>query len=102
MFDIWSKLFDLVLKHWKQRPRKQVIASVVGLRDSMVACQSWYERYISEESGRKKRLPRLKQKSPSPRDEWAKAVRKLGEAIENIGIVLPIFSPEATKNIGSY
>jgi len=43
MPDLWSTVIGLIERYWKDKPRKDVIASLVELRENMMVCQRSYE-----------------------------------------------------------
>lgn len=95
---MWTKLIDLILQWWKDKPRKDLVASVVHLRDKMQNCQQWYEKYQSA----KEKGDVEKMSYPNPRVEWVRAVGDLGDAIEELDGLFAIFSPEARRQLQSY
>jgi len=90
---MWTKLIELILTWWKDKPRKDVVRAVVRLRERMSDCQQWYdELQTAKQSGN----------VDHPPDYWWNSVAELGCAIEEIDQVVSIYSPEAREALRNY
>jgi len=112
MPDLWSTVIGLVERYWKDKPRKDVIASLVTLRANMISCQHWYKEYaeLRKRGDVDEIWWREYQKANkaglsiggNPKVEWTRSLVDLGEALVRVDSVLQIFSPEAREEIRKY
>lgn len=87
MPDLWSTQIGLVERHWKEKPRKDVIAALIALRTNMMECQHCYEEYTAlREQGDVDYLWRIEcakaQKAglvirDHPQREWLRSLNRL-------------------------
>lgn len=112
MPDLWSALIGVVERYWEGKPRKDVAASLVTLRENMIDCQRWYEAYTAlRKQGDVDKLWRKQWKAaekaglstpPHPQVEWIRSLTGIGDAILRLDSVLSIFSPETHNKIERY
>jgi hypothetical protein len=94
---MWSILIGLIERWWREKPRLDVIRTVVHLRDAMMDCQNWYSQYLEA-----LKAGDLETLDPHPRVEWTRSLTTLSEREAELDTVLSIFSPEAHKAITAY
>jgi hypothetical protein len=87
----------LIERWWREKPRLDVVPAVVSLRDAMIECQSWYERYSDA-----LKAGDLETLDPHPRRQWLRCVSNLNDWMRELDTTLSIFSPATSKEISSY
>jgi tetratricopeptide (TPR) repeat protein len=93
---MWIALVDVVEQRWKERPRQELVRSVVNLRNAMIGCQKWYDKY--KKAADHSDIHTL----PDPRVEWVRSLTDLGRNVAALDQVLSIFSPETRRHIQDY
>jgi hypothetical protein len=94
---MWSTLVGLIERWWREKPRLDVVRTVVQLRDAMIECQAWYERYADA-----LKAGDLETLYPHPRDEWLACVTRLNDSMRELNTALSIFSPSAYEALTNY
>lgn len=96
---MWSTLIGLIERWWREKPRLDVVRSIVRLRDAMQACEKSYEAYRDAKAGSAKgdaaELRAL-------RVVWDRNVQSLTSQVAVLGRMLEIFSPELYREILEY
>ena len=96
---MWSTLVELIERWWREKPRLDVVRSVVCLRDAMEACNTSYKAYRDATSrGAKDGAAELQRL----RAEWGVNVEVLTEQVIDLGTVLQIFSPKLHMEVIDY
>lgn len=90
---MWPKLIELVMKWWQAKPRKDIIAGIVELRDAMVACQRHYEIFKKEADV---------SDALKAHQEWLRSLGRIARVIEEFDRILVIFGPEAREATRQY
>lgn len=96
---MWSTLVGLIERWWREKPRLDVVRSVVCLRDAMEACEKSYEDY------RTAKVSKTQDKATDFFDRrrvWERNVQSLTAQVVALGKVLQIFSPELYREIMDY
>ena len=93
---MWMNLIDLIEQRWRDKPREDLIRSVVGVRHEMTKCQESFHKL------KKARLERDFDGYEVARDEWRRSLWLLGDAITGLDQVLAIFSPETHRYLHDY
>lgn len=105
---MWKTLIEVIERYWKEKPRKELLSSLVTLRKCMYECQSYYELYEVEFARQKENNFYIREdKSIESQLErtykdWIKSLVHLGEAVYRVDDVLAIFSPEARTSVKKY
>ena len=95
---MWIALTEIIENRWKDKPRGDLVQSVIHLRNSMINCQQWFEKYKNAlDHSKVGKLP-----YPNPRFEWIRSLTILGKAVASLDQVFSIFSPETREHIRSY
>jgi hypothetical protein len=103
---MWSTLVELIERWWRDKPRLDVVRSVICLRDAMEACRTSYAVYRTVETNgcmyrgpepqsREAELQRL-------RAQWGNNVEFLTRQVLELGTVLEIFSPSLHRELETY
>lgn len=94
---MWTTVIGLIERWWREKPRRDVVQSVVQLRDAMVDCQSAHERHTRSGSPGSSDVDRK-----DSFDDWTKAVDHLANSLEELDTVLAVFSPTAHDALHIY
>ena len=86
---MWMNLIDLIEQRWKEKPREDLIRSVVNLRTRMTSCQKNYRLYKASVANSDESIQLDLQ------DEWVGSIECLSPAVTELDRVLSIFDPEA-------
>lgn len=93
---MWPKIIKLIIDYLKSRPRADLTAKVLALRDAMRDCNSSYVRFAAAKSrGGQSAI------DASYRD-WRGAFGILDTAVAEVDDVLDIFGPEARSQVNMY
>ena len=96
---MWPTLVGLIERWWREKPRLDVVRSVVRLRDAMQNCHRSYQEYCrAKTSTSENSHSRLR----SLRWEWGRNVQALVDEVVALGTVLEIFSPELYQELSDY
>ena len=94
---MWGILVGLIERWWRDKPRRDVVNTVVRLRDDMMYCHYWYMRFREAlEAGD------LGVLDPNPQQEWMRSVEWLTLTMNELDTVLSIFTPETHEALTGY
>jgi hypothetical protein len=110
---VWDTFIGLAATALKERPRKDVLAGLLELRDAMVACQKTYQDYqkILKEGDYDSVMEKRSNLNPPagtvallycPRESWGETVANLAAVLTEVEGILTIFSPETAKHVRYY
>jgi len=94
---MWTKIVDLILQWWKDKPRKDLIRNLVLLRFYMLNCQQSYEAYQVA-----KQQHRGDFNLYAHSLHWLSSLHGLAEILCQVDPVLEIFGPEVRNYVHSY
>ena len=95
---MWSTLVSLIERWWREKPRLDLVRSVVHLRDSMKLCQERYEACMEA-----KAAGTLENRcEPHPELAWTHSLAILGCAVIELDQVLEIFDVRVHQSIRDY
>jgi hypothetical protein len=94
---MWTLLVGLIERWWREKPRLDVVRSVVRLRDSMARCQDLYIKHVSSSETEADASNYSK-----TRDDWIVALGEIAERLQELDTVISIFNPAARSAISDY
>jgi len=93
---MWSLLVGLLERWWREKPRLDVVRTVVRLRNSMTRC---HQNYVTYDSLRRQGVTGDTERAQA---EWVSSVDNLARILEELDVTFEIFSPEAHQALIYY
>jgi hypothetical protein len=88
-----TTVIGMIERWWREKPRLDVVRSVVQLRDAMHECEEAYGSFVAS----KKAADRQRSKML-----WNDAFIRLTDAASGLSAVFEVFSPKTVEAIGIY
>jgi len=101
---MWSKLVDILLDRYRALPRKELVASMVKLRDAMRLChEKWHTfKAVVVARGHNRAEPLSNSLVDAARKDWQAAAFSLTRILRQVATVLSIYAPEASRLVRFY
>jgi hypothetical protein len=102
---VWGFINAHIEQDWRTKPRQDLIAAVVRLRDAMQRCHGSYEKYVSAYAKADLTTKAEGKLSPEAYNEWRNwenALSDLKRSLGQLNKLLTIFGPAASESLTEY